>query len=231
MRLALRRLSVGLPIALLAACASLVGIEDARLDPKLDSAAGASSGGASSGGQSNQTGGISGVTDAGQGGAGGDGGDPTLLLCERYCTAVMQNCTGPVQVYESPAVCLRACRALDPGTPGDRTGNTIACRLFHAKQIELIGDEVTECPAAGPGGDGVCGSNCEGYCTLLQDLCPPALGVECRATCPTIPDPGGYDSSKSSGLTLQCRLYHVSAATQVPDLHCPHAVGAGPCSK
>lgn len=208
-------------VALLVSCASLVGIEDARLDP--DSVGG--SGGTSAGGQ---TGGKSGTPDAG---AGGDGGDPTLLLCERYCTTVMKNCTGAVQVYESRAVCLRACRALEPGTPDDRSGNTVGCRFFHAKQIELIGDEATECPAAGPGGDGVCGTNCQGYCTLLQGLCPPALGAECSATCPALTDLGGFDISKSSGLALQCRLYHVSAATLDPVLHCPHAVGAGPCSR
>lgn len=224
MRRVAGRLRVSLSVALLVSCASLVGIEDARLAPELRGGAGAISGGASSGG-------ISGVPAAGQGGAAGDGGDPTLTLCARYCSTVMENCTGPVQVYESFAVCQRACQVLDPGTPDDRTGNTIGCRFFHAKQIELIGEEETECPAAGPGGDGVCGPNCAGYCSLLQGLCPPALGVECRATCPELTDLGGFNASQTSGLTLQCRLYHVSAATLDPALHCPHAVGAGPCSR
>lgn len=222
MRRAASWLRMGLTLALLASCASLVGIEDAKLDPE------AGSGGAGTGGQTAQSGGISGVTDAGQG---GDGGDPTLPLCVRYCNAVMKNCTGLAQVYESAAVCLRVCQTLDPGTPDDRSGNTIGCRFFHAKQIELVGEEATECPAAGPGGDGVCGTNCQGYCTLLQGLCPPALGVECRATCPELTDLGGFDSSKTSGQTLQCRLYHVSAATLDPAFHCPHAAGAGPCSR
>jgi hypothetical protein len=226
MRAALSWLRTGLSFSLLVSCASLVGIEEARLDPEtVRGGASSTSGGASSGGQS---GGITGVPEAGQG---GEEGDPKALLCGRYCNAVMQNCTGAVQVYESLAVCLRVCQALEPGTPEDRSGNTIGCRFFHAKQIELLGEEATECPAAGPGGDGVCGENCAGYCTLLQGLCPPALGVECRATCPELVDLGGYDSSKTSGLTLQCRLYHVSAATLDPTFHCPHAAGAGPCSR
>jgi hypothetical protein len=222
MRRAASWLRAVIPVALLVSCASLVGIEDAKLDPQLGT------GGVGSGGQPAHTGGGSGLADAGQG---GDGGDPTLALCGRYCTTVMKNCTGPVQVYESRAVCLRVCQALDPGTPDDRSGNTIGCRFFHAKQIELVGEEATECPAAGPGGDGVCGTNCEGYCSLLHALCPPELGVECGATCPDVHDLGGYNSSQTSGLTLQCRLYHVSAATIDPVFHCPHAAGAGPCSR
>jgi hypothetical protein len=224
MRFVARWLRMGLSVAMLASCASLVGIEDAHLDP--ESVGGGA--GTGSGGRASQTGGGSGTGDAGEG---GDGSDPTATLCARYCGTVMKNCQGPVQVYESLAVCLRVCQALEPGTPEDKTGNTVGCRLFHAKQIELIGEEASECPAAGPGGDGVCGTNCQGYCSLMQNLCPPELGVECAATCPAVPDIGGYDSSETSGLTLQCRLYHVSAATLDPAFHCPHAAGAGPCSR
>lgn len=202
-------------------CASLVGIEDAGLDPELARGGASATGGRGSGGQS----------EAGQGGAAGEGGDPTLVQCIRYCDAVMKNCTGPVQVYESTVVCLQVCRQLDPGSPGDRTGNTVACRLFHANQIELIGEEESECPAAGPGGDGVCGTNCDGYCTLFRGLCPAALSVECAANCATVADLGGYTSAATTGATLQCRLYHVSAATLDADFHCPHAAGVGPCSR
>lgn len=222
-------LIAGVPFAILVSCASLVGIDEARLDPEsVRGGAQSTSGGASSGGQSGNTGGTS---VGNEGGQGGESGDPNAVLCARYCAAVMANCVGPVQVYESLPVCLRACQAMDPGTQGDRSGNTVACRLFHAKQIELVGEEATECPAAGPGGDGVCGTNCQGYCRLLEGLCPAKFNADCVASCQDIPDLGGYDSSQTSGLTLQCRLYHVSAATLDPDFHCPHAAGAGPCSR
>jgi hypothetical protein len=201
-------------------CASLIGIEDASLDPKGQGGAGAVGGTTSGAG--------TGPTDAGQGGG---EGDPVLSQCARYCDAVMKNCTGPVQVYESPQVCKEVCLQLPPGTPGDRSGNTVACRLFHATQIELIGEEASECPAAGPGGDGVCGENCDGFCTLIRGLCPAALSVECEASCPAIPDQGGYNSSVMGGLSLQCRLYHVSAASLDADFHCPHAAGVGPCAR
>ncbi|HWA72597.1 MAG TPA: hypothetical protein VG937_09690 [Polyangiaceae bacterium] len=219
----------GAPLVVLLSCAGLVGIDDAKLDPEsVRGGAPSATGGASSGGQNSASGGATGTPDGGQG---GEGANPTVALCARYCEAVMANCTGPVQVYESLPVCLRACQVMDPGTPQDRMGNTIGCRLFHAKQIELIGEEATECPAAGPGGDGVCGTNCRGYCSLLEGLCPAQFNAECVSSCKDIPDLGGYNSMQMSGLTLQCRLYHVSAATLVPDFHCPHAAGAGPCSR
>jgi hypothetical protein len=220
MRLAALCRGIGVAVAL-AACANIVGIEDAELDPESGA----------SGGSNSSSGGASGATPgAGDAGADGDPNSPHSILCARYCTAVMKNCTGPVQVYESPTVCRRVCARLDAGENNARSGNSINCRLFHANQIELIGEEETECPAAGPGGDGVCGENCDGYCTLLAALCPVTLSLECRVSCPSIPDQGGYDSSHTSGGDLQCRLYHVSAATIDATFHCPHAAGAGPCA-
>ncbi len=194
---------------LLASCANIVGIQDAALDESGSGGAGAQ----------------------GSGGAGG-ADDPHALLCARYCSEVMKNCSGDVQVYESLPVCLKVCQALPSGKNGERSGNSVNCRLSHAEQAGvLVGEKASECPAAGPGGNGVCGENCEGFCTLMAAICPANLSVECGATCPSIEDLGGYTSLQTSGKTLQCRLYHVSAATIDAVFHCPHAAGAGPCAQ
>jgi hypothetical protein len=106
----------------------------------------------------------------------------------------------------------------------------VQCRLFHAGQVEVVGEAQTECPAAGPGGQGACGENCAGYCTLLEPLCPEEFDTNCATECKALPDLGTYNSTLSAGPTVQCRLYHVSAATQDADFHCPHAGGATPCT-
>jgi hypothetical protein len=142
----------------------------------------------------------------------------------------MRNCTGALKVYESRIVCIDVCEKLPEGARGAKTGNSAACRLFHAGQVEIIGEEETECPAAGPGGAGVCGENCDGYCSLLQGVCASEFDAGCPAECEALTDLGRYDASLSSGATVQCRLYHVSAATQDSVLHCPHAGGAAPCA-
>jgi hypothetical protein len=52
----------------------------------------------------------------------------------------------------------------------------------------------------------------------------------CAGVCQRLPDNGGYDSSIQKGNSVQCRLYHASAATLDPTVHCPHVAGVGPCS-
>ena len=106
-------------------------------------------------------------------------------LCALYCEKVMANCQGDFEQYSQSRICELYCAALPPGEPGDETGNTVACRLHHAEQIEEIGgEEVTLCPIAGPGGAGVCGENCEGFCTVNQAICDPELDLDdCVTDC------------------------------------------------
>lgn len=152
-------------------------------------------------------------------------------LCALYCEKVMANCQGEFEQYSQSRICELYCATLPPGEPGDETGNTVACRLHHAEQIEEIGgEEVTLCPIAGPGGAGVCGGNCEGFCAANQAVCDPELDLDdCVADCEALVDLGTYDTSIQEGGSVQCRLYHVSAATINTVPHCGHAAGASPC--
>jgi hypothetical protein len=196
----------------LGACASILGIDQAQHDAQLDRASGGTSG---SGGGAN--------------GSGGKAGPKTL--CGEYCDTVMANCTGDTPVYRSRPVCDAVCLALPKGAPGDTSGNTVECRLHFAQLAGTVGETTLNCPAAGPGGDGFCGENCEGFCTIAGVACPssPVVGAPCPGVCGKLPDPGGYPSNTETGNSVECRLYHVSAATIDPLTHCKHVAGIGAC--
>lgn len=206
------------------ACNSVLGIEDAQLDPLLlDAGSGGSSGAAGSGGTA---------------GAGDAAPDGPLSLCEEYCNTVQAACSDEFAVYDSLFTCVKECAYLPPGLTNDDGVNTIECRLKHAKlALSLPGERGVECPAAGPGGNGVCGSNCDGYCALVQAICVEpsdkqfgSVG-ECLIACQSVPDLGGYNISIISGNSVQCRLYHLSAAQAGGALlHCPHTGGQPPCA-
>ena len=162
-------------------------------------------------------------------------------LCGTYCDTVMGACPDPFYVYASREMCLGVCNKLElagkTGSPSDQSGDTIYCRLYYAQQAAGTGEKVT-CPQAGPGGSGICGSNCEAYCILMQQTCPTEFKdpnifndnlSNCITLCGGIPTAdAGFNADQISGNTINCRLYHVSAANATPDApttHCPHAAG------
>lgn len=222
----------------LLSCRQVIGIDDAEVDPNL------AKGGSSDGGASSVTLQASSPSSAGAGapaledyaGAGGDTAPAApSSACEQYCTAVTSNCTGAFAVYTSYDTCLAVCADLPQGDPGDRNVNSVQCRL-HAALV--AGDEVPHyCPIAGPGGNGECGSNCEGLCSLRAQICAPYADVAvdtCLRNCAKLEDLGTYSTDLSqnqySGPHVQCRLYHVSAAAVVDaQQHCLHVDGAPPC--
>ena len=202
----------------LAGCANVLGIEAATYDSKVGA-----------GGTSN-----------GAGGNAGSGGGDSRPLCERYCDTVGANCTDTNLQYTSRAVCLKACSRLQPGNPDDNAGNTVNCRLHYAESATAAGEPAGNCSVAGPGGAqlgnaDVCGSFCDGLCVLALDTCKGANFrftslADCSDACKVLPDLGDYNVSFDSGNSVQCRLYHVSAAQIDPVIHCPHVGGdVGPC--
>lgn len=246
-------------------CRQIVGIEGAEVDPALSSAGQGSTGGSSqalSAGQSSASGGVpssagvdgadlvAGATalagaggardmspDEQEAGAAGQGGaaEPAATLCEQYCQAVIANCTGAFAVYTSYSACLAVCAALPQGVPGTRSGNNVECRL---RAAQVARDEVPHyCPIAGPGGNGVCGSNCESLCQLRDVVCAEYAtsdNTACMASCAKLEDRGFYSTDLSvgqyEGAHVQCRLYHVSAAAaDDAEQHCVHVDGALPC--
>jgi hypothetical protein len=199
-------------------CANILSIEDAELDTSATAGEGAARGTSNASGSPSAGGGVS----------------PT---CEGYCTAVMANCTGVFAVYTTIETCLAVCPFLPEGAEGDATGNSAQCR-WH--QATLAPSEPSfYCPAAGPGGNGVCGTNCEGLCELASKLCTGPLdpwsdASACASDCASLPDLGSYSTDPSKemyeGPTVECRLFHVSAAAvDDANAHCPHVGGKSPC--
>jgi hypothetical protein len=212
------------------ACASVLGIEQATHDSKLDNGGTGNAAGSSNGGTGN--GGTGNAGESGNAGTGTDGGGKSL--CDNYCDTVSANCSGNFEQYVSKAVCMKVCARLDPGQPGDDSGNTVNCRLHFAESAGLAGEQQTNCSAAGPGGNGVCGTNCEGLCRIALDTCKAGNLIfrsisECAAACTKLQDLGHYDDSIQDGPEVQCRLYHVSAAQIDPIFHCKHVAGIEKC--
>jgi hypothetical protein len=147
--------------------------------------------------------------------------------CKDYCTTVMANCTGKNAVYTKEELCLGVCATLDPGDPNEPQGNTVACR---ARQADLATEEPSvNCIAAGPGGNGICGTDCEAYCQIFPKICKDEYEYTsdkaCLQACSgLIEQPDRFDVTKDhSGDTIECRLVHVSSATVEPTPHCSHA--------
>ncbi len=78
--------------------------------------------------------------------------------CANYCSIIEASCTGVSpqaaadKQYASNAECLTACAAFTPGTPGATTGNTLACRIYHATvagSAPQPGNADTHCAHAG----------------------------------------------------------------------------------
>jgi hypothetical protein len=165
-----------------------------------------------------------------------DAPSPALALCDRYCQILTANCVAAELQYASPEACQAVCRHFEPGQPGDLTGNTVECRIQRAELAGRTGEPGNYCSSAGPGGGGQCGEDCEGFCSVMSAECS-EMGTreECLDACASVPnlagppDNLGYDASIQSGDSLQCRLFHVSAASLDPVAHCSHAAGLAIC--
>lgn len=144
--------------------------------------------------------------------------------CRTYCDAVMEGCTGGIAAYPDRATCLSTCGALPSGE--SKSDNSLECRSEQAVLAGSSGEPASHCKAAGPFGAGICGSTCQGYCTLLSAACPDKLtGIgDCVAACGGLRADGSYDlSTLSSGDNVECRVAHASLATRDPEKHCPDA--------
>lgn len=69
----------------------------------------------------------------------------------------------------------------------------------------------------------MCGaSTCDGFCALAPTICPTQWQVNtCANRCGMLTSTPPYNIA-SSGDTLECRLYHLTAASVDPTTHCPH---------
>jgi hypothetical protein len=153
---------------------------------------------------------------------GGDD-DAPAKDCATYCAMVQANCTVGNAQYATVDDCLKSCDAMPAGKDGDMAGNSVACRTYHSGAA--AGDPVTHCVHAGPGGAGVCGTNCEGFCQIVQASCGTQAYADeatCLSTCALYSPGEKYDIGDTAGDTFACRLYHATVATNKPMPHCGH---------
>lgn len=212
----------------IAGCAQVLGLEDAEEDPTFTGGAGgrdAGAGGSANGGMAEAT-----------GGAGGTAG---LALCEEYCATVMASCVDDHAVYNTLESCMGVCALLPEGDEADEIGNSIHCRLRNAQIAPT--EPSFYCPIVGPGGQGICGTNCEALCTIVDNVCVDELqqwpsAIACQNDCAEIQDLRTYtvapEAKLYQGPHVQCRLFHVSSAVVTDaSIHCPHAGGDPPCAE
>jgi hypothetical protein len=162
--------------------------------------------------------------------AGPFGGDVCGSYCDNYCDLMGAAC--PTE-YADNAACQTACKAFAAGTPGDKTGDTMQCRLYHASVA--VGDAATHCPHAKQSPDAVCvapAPSCADYCDTVTANCTlannqwPADPPTCPTACEGLLAKKGWASgtlADTSGNTLGCRIYHAGAAKDAPAVHCTHA--------
>lgn len=174
--------------------------------------------------------------------AGSDAPEP--LSCEAYCLLIAEVCTGANVQFSSDAACLGLCSTFPVGTLDDTGGNTLGCRI-HLLETSKAMIESAECAAAGPGGNGTCGTNCESYCASMETVCPGSFDTpaDCLAECEPLPDcaPYAVPEITPDNPSKECRLYHMSVAasnilgadpgtlTPSQQKHCPHATGETEC--
>ena len=145
--------------------------------------------------------------------------------CDAYCDQVSKNCIGGDAQHKDRAACMTWCKGKTDGNWNDTSGNTIACRAYHAS-FPAAGDASTHCPHAGIEGAGICSSACVTYCTNVLANCTGANAIyannaACMAACKSMPE--GKPADKA-GNTVWCRAYHAGApAKNDPKTHCPHA--------
>ena len=152
--------------------------------------------------------------------------DAAAQTCANYCTTIGTHCAAANAQYSTSADCLATCAFWQPGVANEMANNTRACRIYHAGVA--AGNPGLHCKHAGPGGDGACGTNCEGFCTLVMGACagqatPPYASMgACMTSCATFNTAPPYEASQTGGNSFACRLYHATAASSNAGLHCPH---------
>jgi hypothetical protein len=164
------------------------------------------------------------------------------LSCATYCDQIQTNCldTAMNRQYVDNATCMAACATMPVGSPADTQGNTLGCRTYHSGVAGSGPNPAmsaqTHCPHAGPGGAGICGMNCAGFCQIVMGACTDANQAyadlaECMTTCGTFATETRYNTQVQTGASLACKLYHATVATTDPATHCPHVMATGgPCS-
>jgi len=149
--------------------------------------------------------------------------------CDNYCQIIQKNCVGASAQFADMGSCMQFCKSNPDGTFKDTTGDTKDCRIYHAFAGVALNDTTTHCPHAGHSGANVCGTWCTVYCGLATTVCTGAnklyadMGA-CTTACGAFALTG--KPGDTMGNTVQCRIYHLGAASAdaaSATTHCPHA--------
>jgi hypothetical protein len=167
-------------------------------------------------------------------GSGAPSVDPNAAppTCADYCATIQAACTTTIQQYSNADDCLASCKAFPVGAAGDVAGDTLGCRLTFARKAAMSADmAAAHCTQAGPGGDGVCGDNCTGYCDIAMMYCTDANSAKlydtraaCMADCATRLTDMKLDTGDGPrtdmGNQVACLLYHAQMGAVAPVGHC-----------
>jgi hypothetical protein len=155
---------------------------------------------------------------------------PITLDCTSYCAGIAAACTGANLQYLDDDTCKAMCAKLPVGTKADTSGNTLACRVYHAGLAQQGGANADQhCGHAGPFGFGACGTEVENFCFLYGAQCNASTfgAADCPAAAGQIPNVDGGPLGTTLGYSLDCREYHLENAYKVNDTngtgHCSHA--------
>ncbi|MEZ4298255.1 MAG: hypothetical protein R3B70_25100, partial [Polyangiaceae bacterium] len=168
--------------------------------------------------------------------------------CDRYCGLIMSLCTGANSQYTSDEACYGVCETFSAGSLDDSEGNSLGCRIA-VLAAATGGAELSECAAAGPSGNDVCGTPCDAYCSQIAAVCPDTFESigDCAVECQDLSTCGTYTANPEDATpdnpSVGCRIYHLSVAardglfddngdpTTAQTVHCPHASGETECLK
>jgi hypothetical protein len=164
------------------------------------------------------------------------------LTCDAYCDAIGANCTGADLQYASRDLCMALCATFPVGTLTDIRKDTLGCRI---NMISKLNGQEGTCGAAGPAGwdptgDQCAATACDAFCNSALQVCPMDFTSlnECLQVCGCLPlcgQPYNVPSGDAASCipdfgAVQCRYYHLTAATLDPTDHCPHVRGMGYCA-
>ena len=128
--------------------------------------------------------------------------------------------------------CEEAVLAMKPGTAGDSTGDTFACREYHVDTALRDKAFTTHCPHAGTLGGGVCADDVgKSKWAFMQSFNKACKGISDAYTALDAKALAVVGSKQTTGNSLECRQYHLAAALagggDAKNTHCPHAGKAG----
>jgi len=165
------------------------------------------------------------------GAAGFSGGNQCGSWCPVFCDLKQKNCPPDNQ---SMANCLLQCATLTTsGSPGDSTGDSVQCRIFHAAYAGVEDSEPTDrCAATAIVDSPLCRDTpvqCDTYCAALTTACgtsnPNEAGYSTTASFPSHQSCVTFCEKHLSGspgseldTALSCRLNRAREAILDPSL-------------